>query len=161
MENDDPKAIAYFFDDPERRAELGREMEAWVGTPFRHWAGVKGRGCDCIHFVARVLEHFGLGPFRIQRYHKDWHLHRANELLLEGIRDQLDHIEVTPAEIQDGDLVLYQFGQAFSHGGIFFQGCVYQAVTGAGVVCLGWDDPQWRKRVRLVIRPVVAGDGRL
>ena len=142
-----------FFDDPERRAELGRELAAWEGTPFRHWSGVKGRGADCIHFVARILEHFGLGPFRIKKYAKDWHLHRANELLLEGITEQLDHVKVRPAEIQDGDIVLYQFGRALSHGGIYFQGDVFQAVTGAGVVRLAWEDRQWRRRVRKILRP--------
>ena len=134
MMTDQPIA---FFSDPERRVELGRELLSWEGTPFRHWSGVKGRGCDCIHFVARILEHFGLGPFRIKRYDKDWHLHRKNEQLLEGIKAQLDHVEVTPAEVNDGDIVLYQFGRALSHGGIYYQGSVFQAVTGAGVVQVG------------------------
>jgi cell wall-associated NlpC family hydrolase len=148
------KAIAYFFDDSDRQAELGRELLSWEGTPFRHWAGVKGRGCDCIHLVVRILEHFGFGPLRIPKYDKDWHLHRGNQLLLDGIEAQLDTVEVTSAEVADGDIVLYQFGRALSHGGIYFGGEVYQAVFGAGVVRLGWGDAQWRRRVRKILRIV-------
>jgi len=127
-----------FFDD--KQEELQQELESWVDTPFRHHQGVKGTGVDCIHLVARVLEHFGFGPFRIPDYARDWHLHQEHELLRDGIFAQLDVDEIPlDEEPKNGDILLYKFGRAAAHSGIYFDKYIYHAIIGVGVVKMRFD----------------------
>lgn len=39
--------------------QIINEAKSWLGTPFKHQAKVKNIGCDCIGFVAGVLENLG------------------------------------------------------------------------------------------------------
>jgi cell wall-associated NlpC family hydrolase len=132
--------------------QLREEVTSWLGTPYRHWCGVKGMGCDCIHFVARVVEASGLGPFNIPWYPKDWHLHRSEELLREGILSQVTAESVQEADIQNGDITLYRFGRTMSHAAIYLDGHVYGAITNTRVERLHWDDPVLRKRLAEILR---------
>lgn len=43
-------------------ADIVREAETWIGTPFRHAASVKGQGVDCGLFVLRTMQALGLAP---------------------------------------------------------------------------------------------------
>ncbi len=146
--------MKYYFEDPERQAQLKTELDEWMGTPYRHWAGVKGEGCDCIHFVARVFEGLGFGPFKIERYPRDWHLHNFEELLMKGLRRELKNVEELPLDTEpmNGDVVLYRFGKTSSHSAIFFDNHVYQALTGMGVERRHWADKQWFRRKTMMMR---------
>ena len=150
--------MGYYFEDLEKQADLKAIIDSWAGTPFRHWAGVKGEGCDCIHFVARVFEEMGFGPFKIESYNKDWHIHNPEELLLLGLRRELKKhftIEELPAakvEPMNGDIVVYRFGRAASHSAIYYDMHVYQSITGVGVERRHWNDKQWHKRKFLTMR---------
>jgi cell wall-associated NlpC family hydrolase len=142
----------YLFEDEKNLEELEKTLKEWVGTPFKHYCGVKKGGADCIHFVARVLEEFGKGPFKIPWYPADWHVHNTTELLLEGIISQL---EFEPGDIDDpenGDIVLYKFGKVISHAAIYLNGFIYQSVLKDGVLELQWFDPVWYKRRKMVLR---------
>lgn len=141
-----------FFNTPLEIDQLREEVESWVGTPYRHWCGVKGSGCDCIHLVARVMEASGAAPYKIPWYPKDWHLHRSEELLEQGIVSQNKTVLVDEADIRDGDIVLYRFGRTNSHAAIFVDGHVYGALTGTRVERLHWDDPVLRKRLSKILR---------
>ena len=140
------RGMKYFFEPIERQQKLRQILQSWLGTPYRHWAGIKGLGADCIHFVARVLEEMGLGPFSIPRYPKDWHLNRSDELLLEGILRHLRVEDVGFESPENGDIILFRFGKAASHSAIYCDGRIYQAVTDIGVERTDWHDRMWHKR---------------
>ena len=144
----------YYFQNIERQNKLKEVMEPWIGTPFRHWSGVKQGGCDCIHFIVRVLEEMGLGPFKVPRYNKDWHLHNMDELLMDGIKSHLNIEEVSFDNPMNGDIMLFQFGKTNSHSAIYFDKHLYQAINGIGVERIHWMDTTWHKRKRLSMRIV-------
>jgi len=123
-----------------------------LNTPFRHYSGVKGMGCDCIHLVARVLEEMGMGPFVIPPYSKDWHLHKTNELLTDGIKARVKVEELSPENPMDGDILLFKFGKAISHSALFYDGRIYHAVTNLKVLKTTWTDKIWYKRREKIMR---------
>ena len=140
-----------YFDDKEKQAELKRIMDSWLHTPFRHHCGVKGRGCDCIHFVARVFEEMGILKWRkdmIPSYPKDWHLHNTRELLLERLVKELSVVEVDVNNPMNGDILLSHYGQAASHAAIYFDGHIYQSVTDIGVCKISFTDRVFRRQMR-------------
>lgn len=60
-------------------------LRSWLGTPYRHLAGVKGRGADCTLFIAHALKEVGiLTCVKHDYYPKDWHLHTGEEFVLES-----------------------------------------------------------------------------
>ncbi len=152
----------YYFENKEEQEKLRRILGSWIDTPFRHHCGVKGLGCDCIHFVVRVLEELGiLYNVIIPNYPKDWHLHNTRELLEEGILRHLKVKKVTPSNFMskdaisnfmNGDIVGSHFGQAASHAGVFFDGYVYQALNGIGVRKINFSDKKFRARMKFVYR---------
>lgn len=144
---------------------LGREIDGWLGTPYKHYSAAKGKGVDCIHFVVRVLQATGGDQGRhlvIKKYNKDWHLHRGEELLRKGIEKQLfvelislpkekNNIIQLSEDIGTGDLVLFEFGRHAAHVGIFLKGEVYQTVNVGGVVHKSWRG-DFFKRVQYVYK---------
>lgn len=132
-----------YFDD--KQEELKKELDSWVGTPFKHKQGVKGVGVDCIHLVARVLEHFGFGPFKFSDYPRDWHMHQTSGLLMKNLMKQVKGAHEVPLwNIKSGDIVLYHIGNDVAHAGIYFMDewgdkYIYHSVTGIGVVKIDFD----------------------
>ena len=144
--------MKYLFENEEKTKELGRILESWLNTPFRHYSGVKGLGCDCIHLVARVFEEMGMGPFKIFQYPKDWHIHKVNDLLINGIKEQLKVEEFSPENPINGDIILFKFGKAASHSALFYNGRIYHAVTNLKVLKTPWFDKIWYKRRYKIMR---------
>ena len=144
-----------YFDDPAKQLELKRILGEWLGTPFRHHCGVKGLGCDCIHFVARVFEEMGRLKWRknlIPDYPKDWHLHNTRELLLERLIKELPVVPADLAAPMNGDILLSHYGQAASHAAIYFDGHVYQAVNDIGVCRICFSDSVFRRQMKFAYR---------
>lgn len=141
-----------YFDKPERLHALAKVLNEWEGTPYAHWTGVKQGGCDCIHFVTRVLEELGVDTWQIPWYPKDWNLHNSEELLLNGMKADPNFLEVDVDAPEDGDIVLFKFGKTCSHSGFYLDEHVYQAITDIGVERRHWQDPQWYKRRRHAFR---------
>lgn len=135
-----------YFNRPKRLQDLSDILHEWEGTPYAHWTGVKQGGCDCIHFITRVLEELGFPEWQIPWYPKDWHLHNSDELLLNGMRAEPVMLEVDVNRPKDGDIVLFRFGKTSSHAGFYLCEHVYQAITGIGVERRHWQDRQWHKR---------------
>lgn len=144
--------MKYFFEDIEKQNQLGRILESWVGTPFRHGVGVRGMGVDCIYFVTRVMEEMELGPFQIPEYSRDWLFHSNEELLLNGILKSINVKSLNLLEPLNGDIILFKFGRTNSHSAIFYKDHLYQAVNGIGVIKLHWLDARWHKRKRHALR---------
>ena len=145
----------WFFSSKENQDRLLKEVNEWIGTPFRHYAGVKKVGADCIHFALAVYESLGAikDPMRgVKYYGHDWCHHTTEQKLREGLRRRQEFAEVGFGKEMNGDLVLYQFGQAASHCGIYFDGCIYQSINLVGVHRVYYKDGLWSKRRRFNFR---------
>ena len=145
----------YYFEGIEEQNKLKKILDEWLNTPFRHHCGVKGLGCDCIHFVACVLDELGiliLTKKTIPDYPKDWHLHNTRELLEEGIIKNLNVEKISLSNPVNGDLICSHFGKAASHAGIYFDGYIYQALNDIGVRKINFNDKKFRKRMRFAYR---------
>lgn len=142
----------YFFEIDENIEKLRTFLIEWHGTPYKHHAGKKGLECDCINLIAKGCEYLGKGHYDIQWYDKDWHLHNSDELLLNGLREQLKGDELPPEKPIDGDIILYRFGKTISHAGWYLAGYVYQALFRVGVERRTWNDAHWHKRRALIFR---------
>jgi len=147
--------MKYYFEDKNNQERLFQEMKEWMDTPFRHLAGVKQVGADCIHFVCGVYENIGAvkdASVFIPRYTRDWCQHSDEQKLYNGIRRKKEFVEVGIQSPMNGDLLLYQFGKAASHCGIYFEDQVYQALERIGVHKLAFEDQMWRRRLRFGFR---------
>lgn len=99
------------------RADIVAIARSWIGTPYRHRGRIKGVGCDCAMLAAEVYAEAGLIPPQvIEDYPPDWHLHRDAERYMGHVLRYAAPIEARDAGA--GDLVLFQFGRAFAHGGL-------------------------------------------
>ena len=148
-------AKTYYFEKAANVSRLRISLEEWLGTPFRHRTGVKGRGVDCIHFVAGVFADLGLMDLRFLKppeYPPDWHLHNTREILYAGVKHYLNVEDVNIANPMDGDILLSHHGKASSHAQIYYNGYLYQALTGAGVVRLTWGDPERYAKIKFNLR---------
>lgn len=111
----------------ETRKQIVAEARTWIGTKFRHAAGVKGSGCDCAHLVSCVFEALKLVPHTVYPiYGPDWFRHEASpEFILDGFK--LAGLEEIPADSAGpGDVVLLKFGRKWSH-------CVILTDEGRGI----------------------------
>lgn len=143
----------YYFEDIEKQKDLKKILDEWLHTPFRHKCGVKGLGCDCIHFAVRVYEELGiLTNVVIPDYPKDWHLHNTRELLEEETIKNLNAEKINLFNLMNGDIIYSHFGKAASHAGIYFDGYVYQALNDIGVRKINFNDKKFRKRMRFAYR---------
>lgn len=144
-----------FFAEAEALDKLNKEISTWKNTPYRHWSGVKGRGCDCIHFIVQVYRAVGATKRKtivIPKYPHDWHLHNGQKLLVEGIKAQFDCVEVDSKEPKNGDLILYKFGLHEAHGGLYIDGYVHQALTDIGVQPRRYDEDYFYHRMKRAFR---------
>jgi cell wall-associated NlpC family hydrolase len=147
--------MEYFFDDAEKQKDLKRILDEWMGTPFRHQCGVKGMGCDCSWFVARVFEELGVLQWRknlMPDYPKDWHLHNTRELLKETFEKEFKAERIDFGSFRNGDVVLFHYGKAASHIGIFSDGYIYQALERIGVCRVTAAEKMLRQRMRFAYR---------
>ena len=139
----------WFFHSEERQETLGKEMEEWMGTPFRHAAGVKKVGADCIHFALVIYDIVGAVKNAIRYmpyYGHDWCMHTSEQKLYKGISKHPSFQEVGFKNPMNGDLMLYQFGLAASHCGIYFDGNIYQSINLIGVHKMLYIDKMWHRR---------------
>jgi cell wall-associated NlpC family hydrolase len=101
-------------EDQERAAVIA-EARSWLGTPYHHMARVKKHGVDCAMLLAEVYERAGvIAHVEVETYSIQWHLHRSEEKLMQTVSQYGHEVEAGKA----GDIVLFKFGRAFSHGGI-------------------------------------------
>lgn len=150
--------MKYFFEDAANESRLKDVLDSWEGTPFRHWAGVKGMGCDCIHFVGRVLEELGITTraggvkYQIPRYSRDWHLHKEHQLLLEGVLKQIPVDVIDSDDHMNGDILLFRFGRAVAHSAFYFDNFLYHSLSGIGVRRSSYDVDDWKDRQKYNLR---------
>ena len=99
----------------DQRAAVVKEACAWLRTPYRHQADIKGAGCDCGMLLVRVFVDTGMVPaFDPRPYSNDWYLHRSEEKYLGFVFDRIAEVE----QPLFGDVVVFRHGRTFSHGGV-------------------------------------------
>lgn len=102
------------MDEATSRARACAIAREWIGTPYRHQGRIKRVAADCT-FLAVVYEEAGLvPPIPIPSYSPQAHLNRAGQHYLNVVLRHAHEVECA----RPGDLVLYRFGRAFSHGAI-------------------------------------------
>jgi NlpC/P60 family putative phage cell wall peptidase len=99
----------------ERQRLIVAEAEKWLGTPYHHQGDILGVGIDCAMILVRVFCDLGLVPMIDPRpYPPDWHLHQSGERFLGWVQKYATRVH----QPEPGDVPLFRFGRALSHGGI-------------------------------------------
>lgn len=127
------------------------EARAWIGTPYRHRASLKGRGADCLGLVRGVWRALiGPEPEPLPAYAPDWAEAGRRETLAETAFRRL--VPVPLEEARFGDVLLFRFrahlpakhAAILSHGALD-GGRMIHAYDGAEV-CEGDVSRWWRRR---------------
>lgn len=135
------------------RAAIVAEARAWIGTPYRHQASLKGVGCDCLGLVRGVWRALhGEEPEPVPPYAPDWAQAGEGDPLAEAAARHLVPIE--PAEIAAGDVLLFRWrpGLPAKHAGIATAADrMVHAHDGAAVAEVALA-PWWRRRLGFAFR---------
>ncbi|MEQ8922562.1 MAG: NlpC/P60 family protein [Roseovarius confluentis] len=125
------------------------EARAWIGTPYRHQASVKGAGCDCLGLLRGVWRAvYGGEPERPPAYSMDWDEVARGEVLMQAATRHMMRREV--GEMDAGDVILFRMrdGAVAKHLGICSGGSAsfIHAYARHGVVESPLSTP-WRRRI--------------
>jgi NlpC/P60 family putative phage cell wall peptidase len=135
------------------RAAVVAEARAWVGTPYRHQASLRGVGCDCLGLVRGVWRAlYGEEPERAPRYAPDWAEAARGEPFAEaGLRHM---VALDPRRFGAGDVLLFRWraGLAAKHAAIATAPArMVHAHDGAAVAEVALA-PWWRRRIAYAFR---------
>jgi NlpC/P60 family putative phage cell wall peptidase len=135
------------------RAAIVAEARAWVGTPYRHQASLKGVGCDCLGLVRGVWRAlYGQEPEAMPAYSRDWaEAARSETLALAAGRHM---IEIGCGDFRPGDVLLFRWraGLAAKHAAIAtVPERMVHAHDGAAVAEVALA-PWWRRRLAFAFR---------
>jgi NlpC/P60 family putative phage cell wall peptidase len=84
------------------------EARAWIGTPYRHQASLKGVGCDCLGLVRGVWRAvMGAEPERAPPYAPDWAEAAGRETLTEAAGRHMTRVPLN--EFAPGDVLLFRW----------------------------------------------------
>jgi len=98
------------------RAAIVAEARAWLGTPYRHQASVRGAGCDCLGLVRGVWREVSGAELEAPPpYSPDW-AEGGEEVLLDAARRLL----VATNRRRPGDVLLFRMiaGAPVKHAAI-------------------------------------------
>ena len=130
-----------------------REALQWEGTPYDHHSAIKGVGCDCVGLLIGVLKKIGYMSqnYKPRAYAQQWMLHRSTEILISDLEEY--STEVPKNEISAGDILLFKFGRATSHMGIFIKDNVFiHCWTKKGVCKSVLKNSIWEARLTKIVR---------
>ncbi|MEM8616217.1 MAG: NlpC/P60 family protein [Pseudomonadota bacterium] len=92
-----------------RGAAIVTAARAWIGTPYRHQASIKGVGADCLGLVRGVWRDVvGPEPELPGPYTPDWAEALGEETLLQAARRHLNEVAISGA--RPGDVLLFRMG---------------------------------------------------
>ncbi len=138
---------------PLTRADIVAEARAWIGTPYRHQASLKGVGCDCLGLVRGVWrELVGDEPQRAPAYSRDWAEASGEESLANAARAHLT--EIDPTAFLFGDVLLFRYRERYpaKHAAIVSgPALMVHAHDGAAVAEVAIA-PWWRRRLAYAFR---------
>lgn len=135
------------------RAEIVAEARAWLGTPYRHQASLKGVGCDCLGLVRGVWRGtVGQEPERAPPYVPGWAEATGEEMLAAaGFR----HLMAVPCDaVMPGDVLLFRWRAHLpaKHAAILTSpATMVHAHDGAAVAEVAFA-PWWRRRLAFAFR---------
>jgi NlpC/P60 family putative phage cell wall peptidase len=90
------------------RTIIADEARAWIGTPYRHQASLRGVGCDCLGLVRGVWrELLGAEPELPPAYSADWAEASGEETLALAAARHL--IPAAQDRLQPGDVLLFRW----------------------------------------------------
>jgi len=127
---------------------------AWIGTPYRHQASLKGVGCDCLGLVRGVWrELYDAEPELPPAYQPDWAERGAGDALMAAAIRHCGPV-LPLAAMASGDLLLFRWrpGMPAKHAGIlsapdrFIHAYEQAAVIESALVA------SWRRRIAGVFR---------
>jgi NlpC/P60 family putative phage cell wall peptidase len=125
------------------------EARAWIGTPYRHQASLRGVGCDCLGLVRgvwRVLN--GDEPEAVPAYAPDWAEASGIEALAQAAARHLVRLDDAGA-FAPGDVILFRWRQNLpaKHAAIVTSAAtMVHAHDGASVAQVAIA-PWWRRRL--------------
>ena len=134
------------------RARALEEARAWIGTPYRHQASVKGEGCDCLGLVRGVWRAmYGPEPEAAPPYGPDWAERGGDETLLKAARRRLVQIPVREARAGDVLLLRMSADAPIKHCGVLgsdegAERTLIHAYWGRAVI-ESWMGSWWSRRV--------------
>ena len=135
------------------RAAIVAEARAWIGTPYRHQASLKGVGCDCLGLVRGVWRAvIGEEPERAPPYAPDWAEAAANEPLAEAASRHL--IAIGIKQFAPGDVLLFRWraGLAAKHAALVATDSTMVHAHGDAAVAEVAIMPWWRRRLAYAFR---------
>jgi NlpC/P60 family putative phage cell wall peptidase len=140
------------------RMDIVRAARAWLGTPYRHQAAMRGAGCDCLGLVRGVWRDlYGVEAEEPHAYSPDWGESGAVEILRDAAARHLDEIPLGAA--RPGDVLLFRMtpGRIAKHLAIMsVEGKMIHAYSGDAVREIAYT-PAWsRKAVAAFCFPGVA-----
>ncbi|GJE01285.1 NlpC/P60 family protein [Methylobacterium isbiliense] len=143
-------------------SEVVAAARAWLGTPYRHQASLRGVGCDCLGLVRGVWrDRFGEEPEAPPPYTPDWGEADGAETLRDAARRHLAEIPLAAAA--PGDVLLFRWRQGLpaKHCAILSEpGRMIHAYDGHAVV-ESWIPAAWERRLAYAFRfPAVTPIGR-
>lgn len=131
------------------RTRIIAEARAWIGTPYRHQASLKGVGCDCLGLVRGVWRALnGAEPEPTPAYAPDWAEARGVESLAGAAMRHLMRLD-DPQEFTPGDVLLFRYRDRYpaKHAAIATApDLMVHAHDGAAVTQVAIA-PWWRRRL--------------
>jgi NlpC/P60 family putative phage cell wall peptidase len=130
------------------RSAIVAEARAWIGTPYRHQASLKGVGCDCLGLVRGVWRAVcGAEPEHVPPYAPDWAEASRQEALAHAAARHLKEIE--PAQARPGDMVLFRWRRGFvaKHAAILTEPGLMVHAHARACVAEAAITPWWHRRL--------------
>jgi NlpC/P60 family putative phage cell wall peptidase len=136
-----------------RRAEIVTEATAWLGTPYRHQASLKGVGCDCLGLVRGVWRAlYGAEPEQAPGYTPDWAEAAGAETLADAAGRHMTAITADDAEAGDVLLFRWRANLPAKHASILIsRSRMIHAQQGAAVA-MATLSPWWQRRIAFAFR---------
>ena len=125
------------------------EARAWIGTPYRHQASLKGVGCDCLGLVRGVWRAaMGDEPEPVPAYAADWAEAATGEPLAEAAARHLV-ARADARTFQPGDVLLFRWraGLAAKHAAIATAPDRFVHAHDGAAVAEVAVAPWWRRRL--------------
>jgi NlpC/P60 family putative phage cell wall peptidase len=136
------------------RSLIIAEARAWIGTPYRHQASLKGIGCDCLGLVRGVWRALlGPEPEAAPPYARDWAEASGLESLAEAATRHLIALD-DPSSFSPGDVLLFRYRERYAakHAGLATASdLMVHAHDGAAVAEVALS-PWWRRRLAYAFR---------
>jgi NlpC/P60 family putative phage cell wall peptidase len=135
------------------RADIIGEARAWIGTPYRHQASLKGVGCDCLGLVRGVWRALiGDEPQPAPAYSRDWAEASGQETLANAARAHLTEINL--GTFQPGDVLLFRYRPSYpaKHAAIVIAPELMVHAHDGAVVSEAAIAPWWRRRLAYAFR---------